>query len=201
MSKLKNAFKATWHFIWEDNSIWSWIVNIILAFLIIKFLLYPGLGLALGTSHPIVAVVSGSMQHDGNFDRWWESICVDGNKKTQAEIYQSYGLTKEQFNNFDFYKGFNAGDLMIIKNSEIPNLGEVIVFQADHLVEPIIHRVVKTDTNIIKTKGDHNCGSSSFEENVQKDKIIGKAILKIPYLGWVKIIFVKIIGLIVNIWS
>ncbi|MBW2993462.1 hypothetical protein KY317_02720, partial [Candidatus Woesearchaeota archaeon] len=62
--KFKEIVHKTWDFIWNSNSVWSWIVNIILAFVIIKFLLYPGLGLVTGTSHPIVAVVSNSMEHD-----------------------------------------------------------------------------------------------------------------------------------------
>ncbi len=61
--KFKKLLKKIWYFIWEDDSIWSWIVNIILAFVIIKFIVYSGLGFMLSTSHPIVAVVSGSMEH------------------------------------------------------------------------------------------------------------------------------------------
>ena len=59
----KQFLKKTWHFIWDDDSIWSWIINVILAFVIIKFLVYPGLGFIMQTSYPIVAVVSGSMEH------------------------------------------------------------------------------------------------------------------------------------------
>ena len=73
----KKDYKALigyiWFFIWEDDSVWSWIINIILAFVIIKFMVYPIIGLTLTTSHPIVAVVSGSMEHDGSFDDWWSS--------------------------------------------------------------------------------------------------------------------------------
>jgi len=54
-------FKRLWHFLWEEDSIWSWIANVIIAFVIIKFLLYPGLGFVLGTPAPIAAVFSGSM--------------------------------------------------------------------------------------------------------------------------------------------
>ena len=67
---LNSTWKKVWHFIWEDNSIWSWIVNIILAFILIKFIVYPGLGLALGTSYPIVAVVSNSMEHEPSMASW-----------------------------------------------------------------------------------------------------------------------------------
>ena len=62
----RKILKRVWYFIWEEDSIWSWLVNIILAFVLIKYVVYPGLGFLLGTSHPIVAVVSGSMEHDGS---------------------------------------------------------------------------------------------------------------------------------------
>ena len=71
--KTKKLLKKTWHFIWEEDSIWSWIVNVILAFILIKFIVYPGLGLLLSTSHPVVAVVSESMEHNEmKFDDWWD---------------------------------------------------------------------------------------------------------------------------------
>ena len=98
---IKKILKKTWWFIWESNSIWSWIVCILLAFIIIKFLVYPGLGLALGTSHPIVAVVSNSMEHDGKFDYWWESKAICDNKQcTQNEYYATFNITKDQFQDF-----------------------------------------------------------------------------------------------------
>ena len=75
--KVKKVLKGIWYFIWEDNSFWSWIVNIILAFVLIKFIVYPGLGFLLGTGFPIVAVISGSMDHSlsGN------NICGNFNSK------------------------------------------------------------------------------------------------------------------------
>ena len=59
--ELKTKWSKFWYFIWEDDSVWSWIVNIGLAFLLIKFIVYPGLGLILATDFPVVAVVSGSI--------------------------------------------------------------------------------------------------------------------------------------------
>ena len=69
--KAKKILKKTWHFIWHDESLLSWIVNVLLAFLIIYFIVYPVLGLVFSTSHPIVAVVSPSMEHQDKFDDWW----------------------------------------------------------------------------------------------------------------------------------
>ena len=102
---LKQIWKKVWWFVWEDNSIWSWLVNIVLAFILIKFIVYPGLGLLLTTSHPIVAVVSTSMEHDTGFDSWWAQ---------NQDFYSKFDITKEEFLTFRFKRGFNKGDIMKI---------------------------------------------------------------------------------------
>ena len=117
--KFKKLLKKTWWFIWEDDSIWSWIVNIILAFVLIKFIVYPGLGFLLSTSYPIVAVVSSSMEHDGSFDNWWGG---------QEKWYLNNEISKDEFASFNFRNGFNKGDIMVLygkKPSDI-EVGEVI---------------------------------------------------------------------------
>src|SRR3989338_418222 len=81
---LKKFLKKLWYFIWEDDGILSWIANIALSFILIKFVVYPGLGLLLTTSHPVVAVVSESMEHNNGFDGWWEKSSawyIDNGKK------------------------------------------------------------------------------------------------------------------------
>ncbi|MDP2750915.1 MAG: signal peptidase I [Nanoarchaeota archaeon] len=186
--KIKNTLKKVWHFIWEDDSIWSWIVNILLAFLIIKFLVYPGLGFALGTTHPVVAVVSGSMEHEGSFDSWWDS---------QEYLYSAYGLTNEQFITYRFKNGFNKGDIIILKKAKPESLkiGDVIVFRTVGRPDPVIHRIVRIDSTTPKylftTKGDHNLGSLDEEIEISEDRLIGKGVFKIPWLGWIKIGFVE----------
>ena len=181
---MKDKLKKLWRFIWEDNSIWSWLVNLVLAFVLVKFIIYPGLGLLLGTGYPVVAVVSGSMEHDGGFNNWWNS---------QESIYTELGITKDKFKEFRFKNGFNKGDIMVLIGSEKINIGDVIVFKGG-ASEPIIHRVVKIDS--LQTKGDHNSGSRNDEIGITKDRIIGKAVLRVPYLGWVKLIFVEVINLV-----
>lgn len=191
IKEITKIWKKTWYFIWESNSIWSWIANIILAFVLIKFIVYPCLGLILATSHPIVAVVSGSMEHDAGFDNWWES---------NKEFYNDYNIGKGDFLNYKLKNGFNKGDIIILKGSKPENIntGDIIVFRS-FKQEPIIHRVIKKykedDNYYFQTKGDHNDDSMNFEKKISKDFIIGKAVLKIPLLGWVKIGFVELIKL------
>lgn len=175
------SIKSIWHFIWYDDSILSWIVNVILALVLVKFIIYPGLGLILGTTHPLVAVVSGSMDHEGlNFDDWWEK---------NKEWYKESGITKEDFKNFDFKNGFSKGDIMVLIKKTEPKIGDVIVYNG-RSVYPIIHRVViiNEDSSFI-LKGDHN----SAQDPVNVPESIGKAVLRIPYLGYIKIIFVDVV--------
>ncbi len=191
----KETLKKIWRFIWYDESIWSWLVNIILAFVIIKFLVYPGLGLIFGTQLPIVAVVSSSMEHDGSFDQWWES---------QKDFYENLGLSKEQFQAFQLKNGFNKGDIIFLlgkKPNEI-DIGDVIVFRSGR-PDPIIHRVVAiTQENgkyYFRTKGDNNAASiQTFgldETRIPEDVVLGRAMFKVPLLGWIKIGFVELLGL------
>jgi signal peptidase I len=205
--EIKKILKKTWHFIWHSNSVWSWIVNIILAFVIIKFLLYPGLGLVMGTSHPIVAVVSGSMEHNGNFDEWWQgSALCDDNSCSQAEFYLQFGIDKENFLDYRFKNGFNKGDIIFLRGVDAEKIkqGDVLVFWAKR-PDPIIHRVIdvmQEDSGYyFQTKGDHNMQSiSSFdldEARVSSEQVVGKALFRIPYLGWIKIGFVKLVGLVI----
>ena len=175
--------KKVWKFIWHDDSILSWIVNVILALLIVKFLVYPGLGLVLGTTHPVVAVVSSSMHHNGNFDQWYDE---------KGDWYQ---FEKEDMRKWSFHNGFNKGDIMILKKAKNVKIGDVIVFYGNSN-NPIIHRIVFVGENFYQTKGDNNIDSFEHlgEKHINSDKVIGKAIGRVPLLGYVKIVFSEIFG-------
>lgn len=216
-SKLMHYWHKTWHFIWHDNSLLSWVVNLVLAFIFIKYLIYPTLGTVLGTDFPIVAVVSGSMEHkitkdpfgqqrlcsktfnqkfSINFDDWWN---------TCGPWYtNNFGIIKEQFIKFSFRNGFNTGDIMILYSPEKINIGDVIVFNSYYINDPIIHRVVGIEDNVFITKGDHNSDRDKFinplnnkeEIKIKKENIVGKAMIRIPFLGWIKILFVELLKLL-----
>lgn len=191
MMKFKKLLKKTWHFIWVEDSLASWLVNIVLAFVLIKFIIYPALGFVLSTNYPIVAVVSNSMEHDNNLDVFWEE---------KGDFYNNYNITKQDFIGYKFKNGFNKGDIMILRGREAEdiNIGDIMVFNAGR-PEPIIHRVIKKwqDNNVyyFQTKGDHNTRSYSFETNIKEEDILGNAIIRVPLLGWVKIGFVEFIQL------
>jgi signal peptidase len=220
---LKSFIKKAWRFIWHDDSLASWIVNIVLAYVIIRFLIYPGLGLLLGTNLPIVAVVSNSMEHRtslscietdlfGNcvnnsydicgkilpekqsvaFDEFWE-LCGDH--------YMGRNITKADFEKYPFRNGFNRGDIMLLigKKPDKIKLGDVIVFQSGKPY-PIIHRVVEKDNKgmwIFQTLGDHNRAQirdlELDETRILEKQLLGKAVIRIPFLGYIKIWFVDLL--------
>ena len=186
---MKDFVKQVIHFIWYDDSMLSWIVNILIAFILVKFVIYPLLGLFLATSHPLVAVVSGSMEHNVNFDLWWER---------NKDWYQPNGITKEEFKDFSMTNGFNKGDIILLKGSDNYEVGDVIVYRNPGHENPIIHRVVKAEVEdgkiIYITKGDNN----SIEDPFRVRTVIGEAVVRIPLLGWVKIIFTTIVNKIVG---
>ena len=188
---MKNTLKKIFRFIWHDNSIWSWIINVILAFIIVKFLVYPGLGLLLGTTHPLVAVVSSSMEHNqDNFEEWWDK---------NGKWYVERGINKIDFQGYKMENGFNKGDIIILKGFNNLQIGDIIVFRG-RSNNPIIHRIVKIygEDGIMyyQTKGDNNADTIPLlgESKISKGMIIGGAYLRVPYLGWIKVWFSEIFG-------
>jgi hypothetical protein len=223
-------FQKVWYFIWEDDSVLSWIVNVVLAFVLIKFIVYPGIGLLFGTTHPVVAVVSGSMEHayspstdfygnyrldsDGNLIY---AFCTETYKKEKSFInlrdfknfnefwkicgswYEQNNISKQEFEKFPLKNGFNTGDIIVLlgKYPGKIQVGNVIVFQGNR-PDPIIHRVVEKNNKeggfYFSTKGDHNPTSDPYK--VKGNNIIGKAVLRIPLLGYIKIWFVDFLKLL-----
>jgi signal peptidase I len=197
--------KKIWNFFWKEDSVASWVANLIVAFLIIRYIVYPVLGIVLGTSFPIVAVVSESMEHGlhnndicgqnfndlhESFDNYWD-IC--------GSWYENKGISKQQFSEFPLKNGFDKGDVIILWRANVNNLevGDTLVFRSNK-PQPIIHRIVKIfnedENKYFQTKGDHNGDSISGdlgETRISKDRLLGKAVLRIPYLGWMKILFVE----------
>ena len=213
----KRSCRKIWYFIWEDNSVWSWIVNVILAYIIIKFIFYPGIGFLLHTEYPAVGVVSCSMEH--NPDNCWvdcynrggdlnackqqeftmcgklyndnKKLDFDGFWQECGKWYENMGIARDEFRSFDYNNGFNLGDIFIVSGRSEIHEGDIIIYSYAAERNPIIHRVVEIieeDGEVYyKTKGDHNSDSSVFEQKINKDRVFGKAIIRIPELGWVKI--------------
>jgi|SRR3989338_5354260 len=202
-------WKKIWRFIWKDDSFASLLVNILIAVVLIKFVIYPVLGLMLGTNLPVVAVVSCSMQHDST-NCWADcylkgggdlNSCVNREKNLCGKNidgeywsvcggwYEEKGISEEEFKKFQQSKGFKIGDIFVLRKARDIKVGDVIIYNNKISNAPIIHRVVGIEDNYYMTKGDHNAVMFPFESKIEREQVYGKVLLKIPYLGWVKVGF------------
>lgn len=174
-----------WHFLWHVDSWKSFLADAILIILIGKFLLYPAVGVVMGNDYPIVAVVSGSMDHHGmDFDEWWAQ---------NGAWYEQNGISKVEFEQFYLKNGFEKGDMLFIRSSDNLKVGDTIVYNVPDRSDPIIHRMIYlSDDGSVSTKGDANLGQLGFEINVSESQIYGKSVLLVPKLGWVKVGFYEL---------
>ncbi len=195
-------FKEIVSFLWNSDSVLAWIIDIALAFVIVKFLVYPGFALLFGTQYPIVAVVSGSMDHHGDFNNWWLSNTADCGKLglcSQAKFYSMFNISKEDFLRFPLHNGFSRGDIIFLKHKDPSSIqkGDIIVFRVPGLSDPVIHRVIKkwveNGTYHFQTKGDHNPTSLLIELDTSEEDIVGVAFFRIPKLGYLKIWFADLL--------
>lgn len=191
-NKLKKFFKKFWWVVWKDDSFRGWIISLIFVFVVIKFIFFPLLNLATGTSLPLAIVESCSMYHKGDilgsFDNWYSR---------HESKYSDFSVGKDNFEKFIFEKGFNKGDILFIVKArpEKIDVGDVIIFNANQR-NPVIHRVIEINENsetgerTFSTIGDNNNGQLSVEKSILEEQLVGKAVFKIaPFIGWGKLVF------------
>jgi signal peptidase I len=92
--------------------------------------------------------------------------------------YKIYVVTSESMEP-TFYKG----DLIITSRESNYSVDDVITYQKDFTHFTISHRIVESNNNIFKTKGDNNDENDDWD--VIYEEIRGKLIKVIPDVGWI----------------
>ena len=183
--RVKKFFEKVWAFLHEDS--WSsLVVTLVLAVVVIKFVFFPGLSLVTGTSLPLVIVESCSMHHQEN---GFEGIFESG-------VYGDYGVGLDDTGNWIFQNGFSKGDVVFVVGAKDVEVGDVIVFEGGERY-PLIHRVVESPRDDsgepagddYTTKGDNNPVVYGFDKDIEEGQFVGKALFKVPFIGWIKLIF------------
>ncbi|MDD5416606.1 MAG: S26 family signal peptidase [Candidatus Aenigmarchaeota archaeon] len=165
-------------------------------------------GIVLQTDTPIVSVFSCSMEHtsnslcelspqptspnyicgqnalnyDNSFGSYW---------KTCGSWYADRGYTQENFRKWIFPDGFSVGDMLIVQRGDY-KVGDIVVYTSP-MGYPIIHRVVKVEGDTLIVKGDRN---PVADQPISKNLVHGKAVFLFPLLGWVKLGFSMITGIV-----
>lgn len=142
-----------------------------------------GMTYGLNTNYPVVAVVSKSMEHNDP-------------QQTFFPYFSEKNFTGAQIKNLPFESGIRMGDIVVVRGTPFEKIkvGDVIVYKFPGR-EPIIHRVVAINGDSLTTKGDNNKNEDQLLEGIappiKAENVKGKAIMHIPILGYVKIIYLK----------
>jgi signal peptidase I len=151
--------------IWENEYVKTAIMVILIIGVVFGF--WYGSQLVLNTQYPALAVASGSM--------------------CKVEHMYCDGWSHP------FSQTLHVGDLIIIQGIDPKEIkaapepdGDIIVFHQPHSGnELIVHRAIKKEISggeiYFTTKGDGNAGPDSVP--VPGDQVVGKVILRIPWIG------------------
>ena len=146
-------------------------VIMVIVIIAVVFGLWYGSQLALNTQHPALTVASGSMCK-------LPGVRCDGWSHP-------------------FEPTLHVGDLIIVQGVPPENIvaspdpiGDIIVFRQSPVGgELIVHRAIDKEERsgvwYFQTKGDGNIGPDSPRPSVPEDQVIGKVILRIPWVGHV----------------
>jgi signal peptidase len=75
------------------------------------------------------------------------------------------------------------GSLIFVKSSQNYQVGDIVTRKTDDPKTSITHRIISQNSdNTFETKGDAN--DSADGESLNREKIIGKVFLTIPYIGY-----------------
>ncbi|HLC50845.1 MAG TPA: signal peptidase I [archaeon] len=81
------------------------------------------------------------------------------------------------------------GDMVVVAGFPEYKVGDIVVFDVPVRRYPIIHRIYEITNSTIKTKGDNNPGPDPW--TISKEDIHGKSLVRLPLIGWIKIIFTE----------
>lgn len=195
--------KEVYKFLFKSDSIWSWAVSLALALLFIKFIFFPGMSLIFQNPMPLVVIESSSMHHEASVfgNLLFLPSAVNYWYDARRAWYDDNNISREEISQWPWQTGMNKGDIILVSRIGIDNfkVGDVIIFEAGQR-NPVIHRIISIEENeangtrIFSTKGDNNAAQLPVETAITEEQILGKALFRIPKLGWAKLIFVDILS-------
>ncbi len=82
---------------------------------------------------------------------------------------------------------FTTGDLVVIRKSDTPQLGDIFAYESPS-IGPVIHRIVDQEGERFIFKGDNNDWTDSYQPT--QEDLIGEALFNIPrvgsYVAWLR---------------
>jgi len=87
----------------------------------------------------------------------------------------------------------HVGDILVVAGEKSPKIGDVILFKSPQHGRLVVHRVVNVAPEGYITKGDAN-PVPDFKP-VPRRNVVGRVIIVIPYLGALRLVIGKILGI------
>lgn len=182
-----DELKQKWNELVEGPA--GWIIYLLLG-IGLALLLNGMLSLTLSTEYPVVTVKTGSMvptlnpgdivfvSGEENYEPG-DIIVFEGWMPTPL-IHRAVARVEKTENgtNIETWENFSQ-----ISKREMEEISD------EHL---------ETGETIYVTKGDHNsiCDQCARKSFVRPNEIHGRKVVRIPYLGWIKLGLVKLVGLV-----
>jgi signal peptidase I len=155
--------------LWKKDYFQTILAIVLIAIAVLAF--WFGLRAFLNTDYPMLAVASGSMS-TLQPDNPWNYPFVPTLHTGDIIIVQAVSWNDIYANPYN--ASGRSGDILVFRETEGNN-------------ELIVHRAVyKFDNNTVKTLGDGNSGvyGPPFPDgNVPYDQVIGKVVMRIPWVG------------------
>ncbi|MEN6436288.1 MAG: signal peptidase I [Anaerolineaceae bacterium] len=76
---------------------------------------------------------------------------------------------------------FHSGDLVIVRNADYYQVGDVVAYKNMQMGKYVIHRIIAEEFGHFVLQGDNNTWTDGYEP--ASDEIIGKQWLHIPFIG------------------
>lgn len=172
--------------IWENEYIQTAVMIAVIVLLVFSF--WYGTKLILNTQYPALAVASGSM-------------C------------KPYGARCDGWSH-PFKETLHVGDLIIVQGIPARNIetalypekdtdGDIVVFRPSPSADGdlIVHRAFSKEKRneewYFQTKGDGNSRPDSSKPNIPEEQVIGKVILRVPWIGHIALFMRTSVGIYV----
>jgi signal peptidase I len=195
-----------------ETKIIYWVFYLIYS-LLLAFIIFKLLGLILGTTLPLATVVSGSMEP--SFYRG-DIMVISSAKKLRSEVVTiDENIATKNITDFlemeyenRKVKSIKINNQIIEVNDAIENKNSVVVYRSNLTGKDIIHRVIliiqANDGKFVLTKGDNNETNYIIDQDcvvsgnyivngclniypIKVESLLGKKILRIPYIGYLKL--------------
>jgi len=70
---MKKKIKRVYNYIFKHDGFFSYFLYLLIICVAVKYIFFPVLSITMSVNEPLAAVISGSMEHNTSFDKWYDT--------------------------------------------------------------------------------------------------------------------------------